>query len=275
MASVQAGSVALVTGGGSGIGRALAMALSERGVKVAVSDLNLDDAQACAHEIATHGGSALAVRLDVTSSGEWDLAKTVIEQRLGPVDLLCSNAGSTGRQSPMVDMPLDYMRWLFEVNVFGAVLAIQKIVPGMQARGHGHVLITASAASFGATPMFGDYSASKHAVFAVADTLRLELEGSGVGVSVLCPSGVQTNIAANTRRNIGKTLSVAQEGSDSGASAAAVAASGGFLTAERVAEVALRGIDERRFIIPTHRLSGARAKERFDELQAGLETLAD
>jgi NADP-dependent 3-hydroxy acid dehydrogenase YdfG len=274
MTGIRAGSVAFVTGSASGIGRALAIALADRGVKVAVADIDLPGATGCTQEVEAAGGTAIPLQLDVTSRDDWREALTRAESALGPIDILCSNAGSMGCQSPVTDMPLDYMRWLFEVNVFGAMHAIQAIVPGMRERGHGHVLITASTASFAATPTFADYTASKHAVLAVADTLREEMTGTGVGVSILCPSGVSTNIAANTRRNAGPQLIRGPEkGMDSAASAAAVAASGGFLTAEAVASIALSGIEAGRFIIPTHRQSGAKAKERFEELQAALALL--
>ena len=137
-----AGQVALVTGGGSGIGLALARAIAEEGASVAVTDIDAEAAQAAVREIRAAGGRAHARKLDVTSRDDWDAAIEATQAEFGPIDLLCSNAGSNSCQLPLVRMPLQYMRWLFEVNVLGAVNGAQALVPGMIARGRGWLLFT-------------------------------------------------------------------------------------------------------------------------------------
>jgi NAD(P)-dependent dehydrogenase (short-subunit alcohol dehydrogenase family) len=271
------GAVALVTGAGSGIGRALAVALASRGCRTVATDADLPGAQETAVLVEAAGGEALAVALDVTSREQWDHAVAQVEGCWGPVDLLCSNAGSSGCRQPLVDLNTDYLRWLFEVNVFGAVHAVQSIVPGMLARARGAVLFTGSMGGLASEPTVADYCASKHALLAIAESLRQETRAHGITVSYLCPSGVPTQLAASTRNlldpTIAATLSAVRHANDEVA-ARAIAASGGLVPAELVAEIALKGLQEGLFFIPTHPKSGAKAQARHREFENALAQLA-
>ena len=194
------GRVALVTGGGSGIGRGIALTLAGEGMRVVVSDIERDAAAAVAAEIATAGGEATAETLDVTDPAAVEaLADRCFEQH-GGVDVLCNNAGVLG-PTPIGPDSLDNWRWILDVNVLGVVHVINAFVPRMRARvadtgGEAHVVNTASIGGLiaGGGWEISAYIASKFAVVSMSRNLRGELDGSGIGVSVLCPGGVDTGI---------------------------------------------------------------------------------
>jgi len=268
--------VALITGGGSGIGAALGRALAAEGARVAVADIHLESARATAEQVAAAGGSAIALQLDVTRPEECRSAVAETERRLGPIDILCSNAGVVGAVKPLTELPVDYMRWLYEVNVFGGMNAIQAVVPKMQARGAGHVLITASMAGFGSLPRMGDYCSSKHAMIALAEVLRLELAGSGVGVSVLCPAAVSTGLSDTTRRQLPGAFAQALDIDGPLAQsikAAATEKSGGVMTADEAASIALAALRRDQFYIFTHAAGRERASARAREADEAFDLL--
>ncbi len=191
------GRVALVTGGGSGIGRGIAIALAGAGMRVLVADIEPDAAEAVAAEL---GAGATAESVDVTDPAAVEsLAERCFEQH-GGVDVLCNNAGVIG-PTPLGPESLDNWRWVIEVNILGVVNVINAFVPRMLAQigesgGEGHVVNTASMAGLRAGDGWAHsaYGASKFAVVSMSRNLRGELAGSGIGVSALCPGGVDTRI---------------------------------------------------------------------------------
>ena len=191
------GRVALVTGGGSGIGRGIAIALAGAGMRVVVADIEPDAAAGVAAEL---GAGASAEGVDVTDPAAVEaLADRCFEQH-GGVDVLCNNAGVIG-PTPLGPESLDNWRWIVDVNILGVVHVINAFVPRMLARvgergGEGHVVNTASMAGVwaGGGWAHSAYGASKFAVVSMSRNLRGELAGSGIGVSVLCPGGVDTRI---------------------------------------------------------------------------------
>ena len=188
---------AVVTGAGSGLGRALAKALSARGATVVVSDLREDAAWTTAAEIVAGGGTSYTVVCDVTQAD--DVARLASESaRLaGDIDLLVNNAGiGAGGQIGLA--PLETWQRAVDVNLWGVIHGCHYFVPGMRARRRGHVLNVASAAAFGAAPSMGAYNVTKAAVVALSETLAAEAWGDGVGVTALCPGFFRTNILAAT-----------------------------------------------------------------------------
>ena len=195
------GRVALVSGGGSGIGRGIVLALAGEGMRVVVADVESDAAEAVAAEITAAGGEAIAETVDVTDVAAVEALADRCDERYGGVDVLCNNAGVVGH-TPIGPGSLDSWRWIIDVNLFGVVHAINTFVPRMLARvaengGEAHVVNTSS---LGGGLLSGDgweitaYRASKFAIVAMSRDLRNELAGSGIGVSVLCPGGVETRI---------------------------------------------------------------------------------
>ena len=194
------GRVALVTGGGSGIGRGIALTLAGEGMRLVIADIQPHAAEAVAAEIAASGGVASAEALDVTDAAAVEaLAERCYEQH-GGVDVLCNNAGVLG-PTPIGAESLDNWRWTLDVNLLGVVHGINAFVPRMLANvgergGAAHVVNTASIGGLiaGYGWEISAYIASKFAVVSLSRNLRGELAGSGIGVSVLCPGGVDTSI---------------------------------------------------------------------------------
>lgn len=191
------GAVAVVTGGASGIGRACVEAFAAAGADIAVADLNpvrLDEVSAAVEELDRR---CLTSQTDVSSDDDVAAFADAVFDRFGRVDVVMLNAGISLLGPPDRIPVADWYRQ-FEVNLFGIVRGVNAFVPAMRAQGHGHVVITASIAgryaySFDAGP----YIASKHAAYGYAEALALYLRPQGVGVSVLCPGLVETNLGEN------------------------------------------------------------------------------
>jgi len=184
--------VAVVTGGARGIGAAVAAALAEAGASVAVGDLDADEARA---SVAAYGG--LGAALDVTDTASYASFLSTVEDQLGAVDVLVNNAGVMWVGS-YHDEPESVAHKQFEVNLHGVIRGIKLVVPGMVGRGRGHVVTIASAASRIAPAGEATYAATKHAVYGYCNALRGELRGTGVHISVVMPSVVETELARGT-----------------------------------------------------------------------------
>ena len=198
------GAVAVVTGGASGIGRGTARALARAGADVVLADVNearLAEAEA---ELAALGRRALAVRCDVARDADVERLAEAALGTFGRVDLLMNNAGVVLRGA-LEQIPLADWEWAFGINVFGVVRGIRAFLPQMLARGSGYVVNTASIAGLIALTGEGaPYVASKFAVVGLSEALALYCRPRGIGVSVLCPGSVETNLA-ETGRTIGMT----------------------------------------------------------------------
>ncbi|MGV0635009.1 SDR family NAD(P)-dependent oxidoreductase [Mycolicibacillus trivialis] len=200
----------VVTGAGSGIGRATAIKFAKRGAHVVVSDIDLDAAEATTAMIRGQGGTASAARLDVTDPQAWDaFARDVLADH-GYADVLVNNAGMLVG-GPFLELtPADWERQL-SVNLLGVVHGCRAFGAQMVERGSGHIVNIASAASFTPTPVMAPYSVSKAGVKMLTECLRLELGAKGVGVSAICPGVINTNIGDNA-----VTVGVDQELMDRG-----------------------------------------------------------
>jgi NAD(P)-dependent dehydrogenase (short-subunit alcohol dehydrogenase family) len=193
------GKVAVVTGGASGIGRGVVLALAQSGADVAIGDVNRERMDATASEVTELGRKAVAVQCDVTSDADVDaLAQTVLRE-FGHVDIVMNNAG-VSLMGPPERIPMDDWKWLFEVNLFGVIRGIRAFVPILLEQGHGWLINTSSidglyAHGYDNIPYIG----TKYAVMGITEGLYLHLRPKGIGVSVLCPGLVSTNIAENVR----------------------------------------------------------------------------
>jgi len=194
------GKVAVVTGGGSGIGAGMVRAFAEAGMHVVVADIEVDRAEAIARQVADNGQRAIAVDVDVTDySSVVALADRAFGE-FGTVHLLCNNAGVM-LSGPMLNLKVEDWHWVFEVNVFGVVHGIYAFVPRMITQdGEAHIVNTASMSSFSDGRYHSPYTASKHACGVITEALRGEMAEHGIGVSGLYPGGVATDIM-NSQRN--------------------------------------------------------------------------
>jgi short-subunit dehydrogenase len=191
------GRVAAVTGAAHGIGRATAVALVAGGARVALGDL--DDAEA--HAVAAAlGPTARAFPLDVTSRASFEYFLNSAANTFGPLDVLVNNAGvmHVGELRKEDD---GCTRRQLDTNLYGLLLGLKLVVPGMIERGRGHIVNIASAAGKVGAAGGVTYAASKHGVVGASDSLRAELHGTGVRVSVILPNVVDTRLAAGLQRN--------------------------------------------------------------------------
>jgi NAD(P)-dependent dehydrogenase (short-subunit alcohol dehydrogenase family) len=171
----------LITGAGSGFGKGAAIALAKKGHKVIATTETVEQADAMRNEAP----QLQVEKLDITSSD--DIAKAAKFE----VDVLINNAGA-GQTGPLADVPMQRVRHLFEVNVFGTLTITQAILPKMAARGNGRIIIVSSIAGVLAGPSFGPYSMTKHALEAMGKTLRAELASSGIDVTLINPGPYNT-----------------------------------------------------------------------------------
>lgn len=191
--------VAVVTGGGSGIGRALCSLFAREGARVVVADIEEAAAAATAESIVAARGEAVAVRTDVSDLAAVQALAERAFARYGAVHVLCNNAG-VGVHGGLEQMTHRDWQWVLGVNLWGVIHGLETFLPRMIEGGQGgHIVNTASMAGLIATQGLGVYNTSKYAVVGLSETLAKDLKSYGIGVSVLCPMGVATRIGESAR----------------------------------------------------------------------------
>ncbi len=195
------GKVAVITGGASGIGFAMARRFGAAGMKVVLADVERPVLERAGTQLAEAGVDVLTVPTDVSLNDEVQALAAITLEHFGDVHLVCNNAGVGSRGLLVAELPLADFQWVVAVNLFGVIHGLQAFLPHLRANDVGHIVNTASISGLYHLPRMGPYNASKAAVIALSETLRFELaaEGSRVGVSVLCPSWVRTNISTSDR----------------------------------------------------------------------------
>jgi NAD(P)-dependent dehydrogenase (short-subunit alcohol dehydrogenase family) len=192
---------AVVTGGGSGIGKGLAKALAAAGAKVAIADIILVNAQTVADEIKASGGTAIAVACDVCERDSIKQMRANVNAALGPVSLLVANAGATSleRIDEMSNADVD---WIIQVNLMGTTYCLQEFLPDMIAANEGHVVATASIAGMlpAWIPYHAPYSAAKMGIIGMMLNLSIELREHNIFTTTYCPGGVATGLKDNNER---------------------------------------------------------------------------
>jgi NAD(P)-dependent dehydrogenase (short-subunit alcohol dehydrogenase family) len=244
-----AGQAAFVTGAASGIGLGMARALVAAGARVALADVDAARLAAVAQDLTDAGGTVVPVELDVADAGQWSAAADRAEDALGPISILCNNAGVNG--GGLIDeTPLEVWRWVFAINAEAQFIGVSTFLPRFKSRGgRGHIVNTASMA--GIVPMIrvAAYSASKFASVGFSMVLRDELATTDIGVSVLCPGTVATRLNVNAAEAEAKLLG--QE-----VNTAAVEGNGALLAQgadpDRVGKQVVEAMRERQFLIITH-----------------------
>jgi NAD(P)-dependent dehydrogenase (short-subunit alcohol dehydrogenase family) len=190
--------VCVVTGGGSGIGRALVCRFAAAGMRVVIGDIEAGAIDSTVDDLAGDPDRVLGVRCDVRSIEDVQRLRDETVKRFGGVHIVCLNAG-VAPVGPILRTSLDVWNWVLDVNLRGVIHGVHVFGPLLADHRAGHIVCTASAAGVSDTATVGPYGATKHAVVGLAAALRNELAGSGVGVSVLCPGLTNTRIFESER----------------------------------------------------------------------------
>ena len=259
------GGVAAVTGGGSGIGEALCLALAGEGMRVAVLDVHAERAESVAGRI---GGRAHPYKIDVTDREALENLATGMEQDLGPVNLLCANAGVVMPFGSVIDRDDADWQYVLSVNLFGVIHTVDAFIEQLRGNaGNAHVLVTASMGGLvvsGHIPL-GPYTVSKYACVGYCEDLRAALKPERIGVSVLAPGVVATEIMHNSSETRPGALgSQPAPPRDRGYVTPRLAAQA--VTPAQAAQAALAGIRDARFFIPTHIDAADRLKRHYDAI---------
>jgi NAD(P)-dependent dehydrogenase (short-subunit alcohol dehydrogenase family) len=240
---------AFITGGASGIGLAVARALTAKGLRVTIADVNAEALEAA---VAAQGEGFRGVVLDVRDRAGWASAKAQAEAAFGPVDLLFNNAGIASFGIELADMDPEVFDRVVAVDLTGVFNGISAFAAGMRARGHGHIVSTSSMAGICAPSngVGGSYTAAKFGVVGLSETLRLELAPHGVGVTILCPGQVATGIAQNSVvLGGGMRMPTSRESAESHPRPPRPFETG---TADELAVLVLRGIENNAPYVVTH-----------------------
>ena len=189
---------AVVTGAGSGLGRALALDLAKRGASLIISDINPSSAEETAELVGQQQARAEAVVCDVTDRNAVFGLVEETEKRLGGIDLIANNAG-VAIGGPFDEISIEDWRWAVDINLWGVIYGCQAAVPKMRAQGRGYIINVASAAGLLAPPAMSAYNVTKAGVVSLSETLFAEYKSDGIRIAVLCPTFFRTNIVGAGR----------------------------------------------------------------------------
>jgi NADP-dependent 3-hydroxy acid dehydrogenase YdfG len=188
----------LITGAGSGLGRALALRYAGLGCRIGVADLDLDRAEGVRAEIEAAGGRALAFHVDITQDSAWALLREQVNAAWHGVDVLINNAGVASGGATLEASIADW-QWMLDVNLLGVVRGCKAFAPDMLQKGSGQIINIASFAGLAGAPGLSSYGVAKGGVVTLSEGLRGEFEPRGLKVSVVCPAFFQTNLLQNFR----------------------------------------------------------------------------
>jgi NAD(P)-dependent dehydrogenase (short-subunit alcohol dehydrogenase family) len=265
------GRVAVVTGGASGIGAAMAHAFARCGSKIVIADLDRAGMDRVVAEIGESGARAIGVETDVTRLDSVERLAERTLREFGAVHVVCNNAG-VGVFGPLAAATENDWRWVMNVNFWGVVHGVQVFLPRLidQKQG-GHVVNTASMAGLAGMPGLGVYCASKFAVVGLTESLHRELQGTGIGASVLCPMIVNTQIATSERN---RPKELRNPGSEPASLEEAQYTVARVIEPEEVAERVVRAIREKSLYILTHAESRDILRRRAQRLEKAAERFA-
>src|SRR5580658_337458 len=264
------GKTAFITGGARGIGLGIARAFARAGAKLALADIDQASLASAKSELSDLTSVETFV-LDVRDRSAYARVADETESRLGSVSILCNNAGVAGSQH-VTRLTYEYWDWVIGINLTGVINGVQTFLPRMLKRGSGgHIVNTASGAGLAATSAGVLYTTSKFAVVGLSESLRLELAPFKIGVSVLCPGPVNTEIISNTNDTRPSSSATVEE---TKILEAALTQAKAFLAAgadpDEVGEMVLAAVKADRLYIHTDRIVAglieARAKALLDAI---------
>lgn len=188
----------VITGAGSGLGRAIALKLARRAARILVTDVDLASAEETVRLVGEAGGEGVAFPCDVTRVADLEGAAAEADRRWGGTDILVNNAG-VAAAGLIGEQALDDWKWIVGINLWGVIHGCHVFAPRFRERGSGYILNVASAAGFVSLPEMASYNVTKAGVIALSETLSAELGSCGVHVSVACPSFFKTNLMSSFR----------------------------------------------------------------------------
>ena len=261
--------VAVVTGGGSGIGRAMALTFAAQGMHIAIADVDLAAADSVAAEVRSKGVKAITAKVDVTDRTQMGAFAERVFSELGGTHVLCNNAG-VATFVPAHELTDDDWDWVVGVDLIGVIYGIQAFLPGMftQAQG-GHIVNTSSIA--GQVPLQGivPYHTAKYAVVGLTESLAIDLAPDHIGASVLCPGLVKTRIGQSSRNRPDR---LGGPGPDDSSVQSGINATG--FNPMDVAALVLKAVQEDQLYILTHPEYRSMVEARRDKILAAYDWAA-
>jgi NAD(P)-dependent dehydrogenase (short-subunit alcohol dehydrogenase family) len=274
----KAGQVAVITGGASGIGLALAAALARHGVDVVLADIDQDALVTAARQVAELGVAALPVRTDVTDAASMRELERQTLNRFGRVDIIVNNAGTVGKSLPVWEYEEVEWEWILGVDLWGVIHGVRTFVPHLVAQGSGYVINTASMAGLSVVSLLAPYAAAKHAVVSLSETLWADLQdrAPGVGVTVVCPGPTLTRLMTEGGRNRPASL---MPSIDAGIApqhnpATFSASSNSMFSPEQVADATLEAMRRDQLYLAPNPGSLERIDRRLNRIRTDVQALA-
>jgi len=264
-----AGKVAVVTGGASGIGLGIAQALKAEGMHIVIADVEQGALDTAAEKLG-----AVGVRCDVSSMDSVQALADEVLQRFGTIHVLCNNAG-VGSNAPIAEMTPSDWQWILGVNLMGVIHGTRAFLPALKANSDGGWMVnTASMSGFRIVPSLGGYGVTKFGIMAFSETLALELEmeGSKVGVSILCPGPVHTNIKTSSRNRPGALGGGALQDMDLELSEDGRRLR--WMSAREAGDLVVRAIKGGDLYVLTHPEMGPMVEERHRTIEAAFKSAA-
>jgi len=188
-----------ITGGASGLGKAIALKYAKQGYKVCIGDLNEERGLAVVEELSALGAQAHYLHCDITKLKDLEKAKQAITDLWGGVDVVVNNAGVAGTAGPIEDVSMADWDWVININLLGVARGCKVFTRLFKQQGSGYFINIASAAGLMNAPQMSSYNASKAGVISISETLKFELEKFNIGVSVVCPAFFKTNLTESMK----------------------------------------------------------------------------
>jgi NAD(P)-dependent dehydrogenase (short-subunit alcohol dehydrogenase family) len=248
------GRVAVITGGASGIGRGMARAFADAGMKLMLADLDTEMLTATVDELTSRGVEVASQSCDVSRLEQVETLAAAALDRFGAVHVLCNNAG-IGIPTPTHNIRLEDWRWIIDVDLWGPIYGVKTFLPIMENQGEGHINTTSSLAGLIASGFMGAYNVAKHGAVALMATLERDLRGrkSPVRASLLCPGPINTDISRHSVTFRPSKAKPKADGDAEGRAAASVQAMlDNGMDPDDVGRIVLDGIQRDTFWLFTH-----------------------
>lgn len=265
------GKVAVITGGASGIGLATAKRFAREGMRIVLADIEEGPLSSAVDEIKALGAEAIGVRTDVGDLAQVEALADRTFDHFGAAHIVFNNAG-VAISGPIQDMKHSDWEWLMRVNLWGVIHGVEAFVPRIIEQGEGgHILNTASFAGMVPNDGLGVYCVTKYGVVALAECLFRDLRNEGIGVSVLCPMQVRTNIRHSARNRPEELGGPSNVGVHEGPGEDPESLAGGFLQVDEVADKVLKAVHDNELYIFTHPDSRHFIRRRFERIDRAFE----